>query len=123
MKTKKQIVCIVCPKGCKIDVAMEDDKIVSIEGFSCKRGETYATAECTAPTRMLTTTMRVSGGRLPLLPVRSRKPIPKGLLFDFIKKINTIQVEAPVAVGDVVLKNLLGTGIDIIASRSMPRAS
>jgi len=123
METTRQIVCIICPRGCKIDVNMKDGETKSIVGYSCKRGETYAHTECTAPTRTLTTTMHVTGGSLPIIPVRSQTPVPKGMMFDFMKAINSVGVEAPVNIGDVVLENVLGMGINIIATRNMPRAS
>jgi CxxC motif-containing protein len=120
MESKRQLVCIVCPRGCKIDVTMDGTEIKSIKGFTCKRGEEYAKTECIAPVRTLTTTMRISGANLPLLPVKSQSPVPKGMLFDFMKAINGTQVTAPVAVGDIVLANACGTGINIVASRNMP---
>lgn len=121
MEKKRTIICTVCPRGCKIDVTMDDDKIKNIQGFTCKRGETYAQAECISPVRTLTTTMRITDASLPVIPVKSQSPVPKDKLFDFMKAINSTQTKAPVKVGDIVLKNACGTGINIVASRNMPR--
>lgn len=121
METKRTIICTVCPRGCKIDVTMDGGRIKDMKGFTCKRGEAYAQAECIAPVRTLTTTMRIIGAGLPVIPVKSQSPVPKEKLFDFMKAINSTQVKAPVNVGDIVLANACGTGINIVASRNMPR--
>lgn len=121
METDREIICIVCPRGCRIHAALEEGAVKDLSGFGCKRGETYARAECIAPTRTLTTTMRVTGGMLPLLPVRSQTPVPKERLFDFIQAVNAAHVCAPVHIGEVVLENVLGTGINLIASRDLLR--
>jgi CxxC motif-containing protein len=107
--------------GCRLTVTAEDgdEGIISVIGNKCKRGEAYAIEEMTNPTRMLPTTMIIKGGLLKRLPVRTEKPIPKELLFEAMKKIDEVIVEAPVKRGDVVIRNLLGTGVNVIASRSM----
>lgn len=116
----REMVCIVCPMGCRLTVtATEDDTGLSVIGNQCKRGEAYAIEEMTNPTRMLPTTMVIRGGLLKRLPVRTEKPIPKELIFEAMKKIDEVIVEAPVKRGDVVIRNLLGTGVNVIASRSM----
>lgn len=112
----KTITCTACPLGCEISVAMEDGKITDISGYTCHRGEAYARAEATDPRRTLTTTVRVQGGGSPLVPVKSQKPLPRGMLFDGMKEIKRAAVKAPVGIGDVIIKNILGTGIDIVAT-------
>lgn len=115
----KEITCIICPNGCNITVTREADGSLSLEGAQCKRGEKYATAEFVNPTRMLITTMRVEGGELPVIPVRSREAIPKGKMFAAMDAVNATHATAPVTMGDVLIPDLLGTGIDVIASRDM----
>ena len=93
-----------------------------IEGHSCKRGEVYARAEFVSPERILTTTMRVENGFLPLIPVRSDKPLPKERLQEALKEIAITKVKAPITMGDVLLKDILGLNANIIASRDLAEA-
>ncbi len=119
MMENRQITCVVCPKGCSIKVCIENGGISAITGSGCERGVEYAGAECTNPVRTLTTTARVEGGRHPIVPVKSDRPLPKGLLRDAVREINKYTVKAPVKAGDVVIANILGTGVNIIATGSM----
>lgn len=112
----KELVCVACPLGCGISVELDDGKVVSVTGNTCPRGKAYAETECTNPTRMITSTVRVNGGRLAMVPVKTSVPIPKGAMFDVMKEINKVRVDAPVMVGQVLIKNVLGTGADIIAT-------
>ena len=115
MKEQK-VTCIVCPLGCEVTVKMQDGKIVETLGQACKRGEKYAAVEVTDPRRTLTSTVRVRDGMSPLVSVKSVKPIPKELLFASMKKINAASVKAPVRIGDVVVPNVAGSGVDIVAT-------
>ncbi|MFX0134645.1 MAG: DUF1667 domain-containing protein [Candidatus Hodarchaeota archaeon] len=114
----KDIRCIVCPTGCLVHVENINGELI-IEGHSCKRGEEYAKEEFIAPKRILTTTMRVENGFLPLIPVRSDKPIPKDKLEETLQEIANKQVEAPIKMGDKLIENVLGLDINIIASRDL----
>ncbi|MFW9781217.1 MAG: DUF1667 domain-containing protein [Candidatus Heimdallarchaeota archaeon] len=114
----KDIRCIVCPTGCLVHVENVSGELV-IEGHSCKRGEEYAREEYIAPKRILTTTIRVENGFLPLLPVRSDFPIPKEKLQDTLKEIAKTVVKAPIKMGDVLLEKVIGLDVNIIASRDM----
>ncbi|HOJ09792.1 MAG TPA: DUF1667 domain-containing protein [Clostridiales bacterium] len=116
---KINITCIVCPKGCNLEVYLADGKVTEVKGHSCKRGLDYGWSESTNPRRVLTTTVRIDGARLAIIPVKSEKPLPKGLLFDCIKAINRVRIKAPVNIGDVVVENILGTGVNIVTTRSM----
>ncbi|MEM1483895.1 DUF1667 domain-containing protein [Oscillospiraceae bacterium PP1C4] len=113
---EKKIICIVCPIGCNITVQGEGDQIELMEGFTCKRGEEYARNEFIHPVRILTSTAKVEGSCVPLVPVRSNKPVPKELLFDCMNEIRKLNVKAPVYCQDVLIPNILGTGIDIVAT-------
>lgn len=118
--TKREMVCVSCPIGCAITVELDDNnEVVSVTGNTCKRGDAYARQECTHPERMLTSTVKVEGGRLPVVPVKSAKPIPKEMLFDCMTEINKVTLKAPVRIGDTVLCNILGTGIDIVATNEV----
>lgn len=110
----KYLTCIVCPLGCAMTAQLDGDKIVSVSGNTCKRGESYACAELTDPRRTLTTTMRVKG--CGLVSVKSKDPLPKGKLFDCMTVINAWEVQAPVAIGDVLIKDIMGQGVDIVAT-------
>lgn len=113
--------CIGCPLGCRLEV--EEDAggdIVEIRGFSCRKGRDFAVTEHTDPRRMVTTTVAVEGGRWARLPVRTVDPVPKDLVIDLCRALRTVTVAAPVRLGDVVLADALGTGVDVVASRDLP---
>ena len=111
----KDIVCVACPMGCQISVELNDDgEILSVTGNTCKRGDAYARTECTHPERSLTTTVKVSGGVHPVVPVKSAKAVPKDKVKDCVKEIAKLEIKAPVKIGDVVCANILGTGVDIV---------
>ncbi|MGE5615215.1 MAG: DUF1667 domain-containing protein [Bacillota bacterium] len=121
---EKEMICIVCPKGCILRVNAPAGAAVThadVLGNKCKRGAVYAVNECTNPVRVLTTTVKIDGGRLPMAPVKSSRPLPKGLLFDCMKVINACTAAAPLKVGDIVIKDILGTGIDIISTSNIPK--
>lgn len=115
---KKELVCIVCPKGCRLTVENKDNSF-KILGNSCKRGEIYGINETQNPTRVLTTTIKVSNSKYNRLPVKTKEALPKNILFSAMKVINSIEVKAPIKVGDVVLENILSTGIDLVATKTI----
>lgn len=116
---KKEIICTVCPRGCHVMVEGEGEKILSVEGHSCKRGLEYASAEFAHPVRILTTTVKIAGVAGDLLPVRSNKPVPKEKLFACMDEIRQAQVQLPVKRYDVVIANICGTGVDIVATKTV----
>lgn len=117
---KRELICVSCPIGCAITVELDDNgQVISVTGNTCKRGDSYARQECTHPERMLTSTVKVEGGRLAVVPVKSSVPVPKEMLFDCMKEINKVTVKAPVHIGDVVLSNILDTGADIVATNEV----
>ncbi len=119
----RPLICIVCPLGCRLNIVKDDsqEKGYLIQGNKCQRGLDYAIEEMINPTRMLPTTVAIKGAILNRLPVRTAKPIPKELIMPCMEIIARVQVEAPVRLGDVVIENILDTGVDIVASRSMMR--
>ena len=112
---EKQVVCIVCPKGCRLTVAGEEE--LKVTGHSCPKGMDYGIKEVTAPTRVVTSTVKIEGSIHPTLPVKTDGDIPKALIGECMKVINSITVQAPVKMGDVLVADLLGTGVALVATR------
>jgi CxxC motif-containing protein len=117
-----KVICITCPKGCRLDVTREGDTILSVDNCGCKRGEEYVHAELKDPRRMVATTVKIRGSLHPLLPVYTAKPFPKPRIRELLTALQQVELSAPVAMGAVVVKDALGTGIDILASREMKPA-
>ena len=117
---KREMICVSCPIGCQLSVELDDNGTVnSVTGNTCKRGEKYAVDECTNPVRMLTTTMKVNGGSLPVISVKTSSPIPKGKMFECMKEINKEVVDAPIRMGAVLISNICDTGVDIVATNEV----
>ena len=119
----REMICISCPMGCKLTVEMDGDSVVSVSGNTCTRGERYAIKECTNPERILTSTVRIEGAAHRVLPVITDREIPLDMLFDAMEGIRKVGVTAPVKEKDVIIENILGTGANVIASRSMDSLS
>lgn len=118
---QKNIICVACPMGCGITVELNDaGEILSVTGNTCKRGDAYARTECTNPVRSLATTVRVTGGVHNVVPCKSAGALPKGRIMDCMAVINAADIQAPVALGDVLIPNILDTGIDIVATNHCP---
>ena len=117
---KKELICIGCPMGCSITVTMEKGNIVNIQGYTCPKGKAYAEKEVTNPTRIVTSTVTVSGGEREYTSVKTKEDIPKDQIFPIMREINQICAQAPVAIGDVLLKDVAGTGVDIVATKAVP---
>lgn len=122
-KEKKQMICIVCPVGCRLEVKREQssESGISVTGNECKKGIVYGIKELTNPTRVLTTTVKIKNAYLKRLPVRTNGAVPRGLIFECMRVVNETEVQAPIKVGKVIINNVLDTGIDLISSRSMKR--
>lgn len=115
---KRDLICIGCPMGCPLTVEMEGEEVVSVSGNTCPRGDAYARKEVTNPTRIVTSTVRVEGGTADMISVKTQEDIPKDKIFDCIRALKGITVQAPVRIGDVILKNAAGTGVDIVATKN-----
>lgn len=111
----KELICICCPRGCHLTV---DDNL-NVTGNFCPRGEKYGKQEVSNPTRVVTSTIRISNAELPMCPVKTANPIPKGNIFDVMQSINNTQLHAPIHLGDVVIKNVCDTGVDVVSTREM----
>ena len=122
MEEITKLICISCPKGCSVNVTHEGDTITEINGASCKRGEEYVKKELVDPRRMVASTVRVKSGLHPLVPVYTQAPLPKPRIHDRLRELRKIEVQAPVQTGQIILENALGLGINVIASRDMPKA-
>lgn len=118
-QVKRRLSCIVCPMSCQGEVTLKNGSVTGITGFTCPRGEKYAREEVVAPKRTLTTTVRISGAQLPLLPVISKTALPKDKVVDCARFLSNIRVQAPVKEGDVVCADILGLGVDIVAARDL----
>ena len=114
------LICIGCPLGCPLTVEMEGKEVKSVTGNTCPRGDAYAKKELTNPTRIVTSTVRVAGGKLAMVSVKTQNDIPKGKIFDCVKELQAIDLNAPVAIGDIVIEDVCGTGVSIIATKNVP---
>lgn len=113
---KRELTCIGCPLGCSVTVLMAGGEITAVEGNTCKRGDEYARKEVTNPTRIVTSTVMTAGGRSAAVSVKTKTDIPKDKIFDCVRALKGICVQAPVHIGDVILADAAGTGVDIIAT-------
>lgn len=117
--TTRELTCIGCPLGCAVTVTMEGDTVTAVTGNTCPRGDAYARKEVTNPTRIVTSTVRVRGGICPMVNVKTASDIPKDKIFACAEAIKDVVAVAPVKIGDVILSNAAGTGVDIIAARNV----
>ena len=117
--TYKELTCIRCPLGCIMQVAIEGDEIKEVKGNTCKRGDDYARKEITNPMRIVTSTVEVDGTDDMMLSVKTEKDIPKGTIMDCMKALKGIKVSLPVYIGDVIIENVAGTGVSIIATKTI----
>ena len=116
---KRTFTCIVCPNGCEITAEYQGTDIRSITGATCPRGEEYVRQELTAPKRTIATSVAVIGGELPLVSVRVDAPIPKEDIFKVMEEINRHTVTAPVAIGDILIENVCGSGSNVIITKNV----
>ena len=118
---ERKLTCIGCPLGCLITGTIENDEITGITGNTCKRGEIYAGKEVTNPTRIVTSSVEVTGGTKPIVSVKTASDIPKGKIFEVMKSLKGITVTAPVRIKDVILADAAGTGVSIIATKNVEK--
>ena len=121
--SERKFICVSCPLGCGLTVTLDDaGEVTKVEGNTCPRGASYARSEVKDPRRVFASTVRVKGGKLPVCPVRSKTPAPKGKLFGIARAVAELNVEAPVKIGQVLIHNVCGTDVDIVASRDLEEA-
>ena len=114
-----ELTCIGCPLGCPLTVTIQDNNEISVAGNTCPKGATYAQKEVTNPTRIVTSTVRVSGGSCAMLNVKTASDVPKDKIFACVNALKEIVVPAPIRIGDVILENVADTGVAIIAARNV----
>lgn len=117
----RELICIGCPLGCALKVEMNQGEVLSVSGNTCKRGDAYARKEVTDPTRIVTSSVMVEGGSLAVVSVKTKEDIPKDKIFDVMRSLKGIKVHAPVHIGDVIIRNVSDTGVDIIATKNVPK--
>ena len=116
---KKEMICIGCPMGCPLTVEYTQKTVHSINGNRCNLGLDYAQKEIFNPERTLTTTVRIKNGHLPLVSVRTNKPIPKNRIFEAMNLLAEIEIEAPIKIGEKIIQNLLNTNTSIVATKNI----
>lgn len=119
---EKKLICINCPLGCALTVAMRGNEIEAVKGNTCRRGEIYARKELTNPTRIVTSTVRVIKGCDHMVSVKTKEDVPKEKVLDCVKVLKEVTIEAPVRIGDVIVDDAAGTGVSIIATKDVRRA-
>lgn len=117
----KKLTCINCPVGCSLKVEMDRENVICVSGNTCRRGEIYARKEVTNPTRIVTSTVKVVNGTSGTVSVKTKEDIPKEKIFVCVQALKGIEVQAPVHIGDVILENVAGTGVDIVATRNVEK--
>ena len=116
---RKELICIGCPLGCNLTVEMDGGQVVSVNGNTCKRGDDYARKELTDPRRIVTSTVPVAGGNLPVVSVKTVSDIPKEKIRECLCALKGVTLTAPVQIGDVIVENVADTGVDVIATKSI----
>ena len=111
--------CICCPLGCRVEVALDENGQVSeVSGYTCKRGADYAAQEAVAPERMVTAVLPVSGCLEPV-SAKTQRPVPKAAMRDVLAAVAALRLDAPVAAGDVLIEDVCGTGVAVVATKSV----
>ncbi len=118
---KESLLCTSCPLGCQLEVEYSEKKILSVKGNSCKEGLEYAEKEIFHPERIVTTTVKISGASLILLPVKTEASVPKELCLKVIESASKLQVRAPVKMGEVLIRDILKSGVNLVATRSVEK--
>jgi len=119
----RELTCIGCPLGCAVTVTLDGGAVREVRGNTCPRGDAYARKEITAPTRIVTTTVPVTGGVLAAASVKTAADVPKGKIFDVVRALKGVTLQAPVAIGQVVLPDAAGTGVDVVATKAVEAKS
>ena len=116
---KRELTCIGCPMGCQLTVSMENGEVLEVAGNTCPKGDIYARKEVVNPTRIVTSTIRITGGDKERVSVKTASDIPKDKIFEVMKDIDSAVASAPAHIGDVLIKDVAGTGVSVIATREI----
>ncbi len=117
----RTLTCIICPNGCELEAAYEGNQILSVVGNKCPKGAEYAEQEIKNPMRTIASSVKLKGGTMPLVSVRVTGPIPKAKIMDVMAVIRETTVDAPVKIGDVLIEDILGLGVDVMATRNVEK--
>jgi CxxC motif-containing protein len=120
--TTRDLVCIGCPVGCQLLVKLEGNEVIEVTGNTCKKGEEYGKKECTNPTRIVTSLVAVEGGIIDVVPIKTQNDVPKDKIFDCVKALKGLVVKAPINIGDVIIENIAGTGVNIVATKNIGKS-
>lgn len=123
MAQVKELICIGCPMGCMLSAQMEGNEVTTVTGNTCPRGDAYARKELTSPTRIVTSIAQVEGGELPVVSVKTESDIPKSKIMDCMEAIKNTTVAAPITIGDVIVKNVAATGVNVVATKNVKKVS
>ena len=115
----RNLTCIGCPLGCSLSVQIENEQVVSVSGNTCPRGDAYARKEVTNPTRIVTSTVRIAGANGGMVSCKTQEDIPKNMIFDVVNALKDVEVNPPVRIGDVLVENVAGTGVNVVATKNM----
>ena len=115
----RELTCIGCPMGCMLTVTMENGEVSEVKGNTCPKGDIYARKEVVNPTRIVTSTVKITGGDKERISCKTANDIPKDKIFQVMKDIDAAVVQAPKYIGDVLVKDVAGTGVDVIATRNV----
>ena len=116
---RRDLICIGCPIGCALSVEIEGNEVVSVTGNTCNRGDAYARKEVISPTRIVTSSVKVEGGALAAVSVKTKQDIPKTKIFDCVRALKDVSVKAPVRIGDIIVKDVAQTGVDVVATKNV----
>ncbi len=121
MNEERTVTCIMCPLGCEVKVELEDDQIISIKGYACENGREYAEQEISSPTRTVMSVVKCVDGNFPTVSVKTSEPVKKANIDEVMSSMSEIEVKAPVDVGDIIVEDVCGSGVDIVATRKVKK--
>lgn len=121
MSERRELTCIGCPVGCMLEVTLENGAVIDVKGNTCLIGKNYAEKECTNPTRIVTSSVKVRNGEIDAVSVKTESDIPKSKIMQCIEELKGIVVEAPVNIGDIIVANVAETGVNVIATKGIAK--
>lgn len=116
---KKTLICITCPLGCNLEIEYDKEQILDVKCAGCKRGIKYAEQEIFNPKRVVTSTVKIAGNKIALLPVKTDVPVPTNLMSKVMGEIFHIKVKVPVRLGDIISENVANSGANLVATRTL----
>ena len=117
---ERDLICINCPMGCSLHVVLDNDEVTSVTGNTCPRGKAYAISEVTHPVRMITSVLPVEGGAIAVVSCKTSQPVARERIHEGVCAMTDGRVQAPVAIGDVLVSDIAGSGADLVATKHVP---